>query len=808
MEGRRYNVKVQDFDELDRLYKFMNNDFSGFSEEIRYYCGTMMDVGETEEQLAPYNPIPSMFNILEGRLLAQPVAHSRSTLQTQKAMQQKTDEFIQEIRASVEEQLALIKMELQFEQQGFKPDEIAKKMEAERSRRLPQHIDKKNYQAQGEITFAKLLQSETIRQDVKTKKLDTLKDLMIGARLCTYAGWRYGKPYLDTCNPLYLEFERLKNKVAIEKSSWVLYHDKLAVTQAIQEYGEILDKKEFESLIESSPFSHGIRNAMIKPLRNDAGAAMLKEYTGGDSYTNEWGLDETRLGEEIHRVHCEFKAFEQVIFLSYKDKYGVKVTEKLPSDADVIPENASGVKFTNRFLQIATKWVWVDEITQIEYEAEVLYIPRRYEWTLLNHEILVNYRKVPFQPDYHEDPFGDFELSYKGGLLYSRNATWISPLMRALPYAFQKMSVKRLMDKELAKFEGKVSIVDLDQIPTNLGEEHSQGGNNIQDAVLKAKVIARKTSTYYYSGSNLTRTGTIAPNTRSVGIQHQVVDTSSAILQLQQIGNLIDVEAGMVLGIPPQSQAIVIPGTNASDNRQALIQHTLATQIIFYYLEAVWNRALDEHMANMITWIEMNMDEFGLSFESMLPDGSPEFFKVMDKDVEFMRDLGLTLHSNGREQVYFDLMTQQVFNIGQNGGEGAEQISAMIKALTTSASPSEVHDMITKASAEQQKRLAERQQQESEMQKQLAEKTMELEQFRSEMKLEADTRKISAQGDENARTAAIQADALRLQSDVDKNEVNDQLQRDREQRDFDQVENAKDRELDLKLARLKSKPTA
>lgn len=786
----------------------MNNDFSGFQSEINYYCGTMIEAGETEEALNPYNPVPAKFSVLEGRMLAMPVAHSRPVIQTPQAMQKKTKEFQAQIRASVEAAFVAAKRELELENQGYKPEEIAKILEAEKTEALPVDLSRKNYRAQGEIIFAKLMQWQLNEQNIKTKKVNTLKDLLVGSRVASYCGWRYGRPVVEELNILNLEYFKNENESRLEKSDYVYYQDTLTAGEAIQEYGNELDDKTLQELLGGQFMGHVPKDALYQPTK-DMAQYYSTRVAMGESY-NDWrgGLAQStnynngEMDRIVTRIHCEFKAFSPVIFLSFKDEYGQRITEKLSGDANVIPSSASEVEFTNRFFERAKKWVWVDEISGIEYEAEILWIPRRHEFTLLDDDHMVRYREVPNQPEYHDNPFADFELSYKGRLLYSRNADWISPLKRALPYAFQIMAAKRLIDREMAKYEGKSTTVDVDQIPTNLALETMNGMQSIDDAVLRNKIIARKTSTWYYSGGN-SRNGALPSSTRSVGVQHTVTDTASQMIALQNLVNLIDVELGMALGIPPQSQGIVTPGTNARDNQQTMVQHTLSAQIIYYYLEDFWNSTLNEHMKNVLHYIRLNLDDLGHTLEAVLPDNTTEFFKVMPEDIEFMKDLGLTLQSNGREQLYFDLMTNQVFSIAQNAGEGAVAISSLLKAITTSASPEEMHAQIEKSAAEQAKRIQAQQEREAELQKQNVEQQLELERAKAGIAQETQLTLIRQKGAENARAADIQASMMERQADINENEVSDKLEGEREQREFDREENEKDRILDLKIARLK-----
>lgn len=805
--------QIEDYDELDKLYRFMGNDFSLLKDEIDYYCGSLEDMGATEEELRGYNPIPGKLDVLEGEVLAKPVVGSKPSLLTRKAMYTKTEEFKKEIEASVDQELSLLIESMKLEQQGLPPEQIQQMIQEMRTRMLPQHLQKKNFSAQGEITFGKILQSAIERQGVKDKKLETLKDLEIGARLFIYCGWKYGRPHLEVLNTKQVGFYKSPNEKRVEKGDYVFYRDKITVGDAIQEYGNHLSEADLEKLVGDANFSTMFKDQYKQPIFSHLNYYSILAEQGGHKLSQDGNFQgnstlKAALDRLVDRVHCEFKAFEPVIFVSYKNEYGVEITEKVPSNTFVVPKNADRVEFTNKYFERSFKWMWVDEITGVEYSAESLWIPRRHEFTILESDILTLYRKVPFQPEYHENPFADFELSYKGRIVFNRNTKWLSPVLRAMPYAFQYMVVKRLQDRLASQYVGHEVLIDLDQVPSYVGKNHEAETADIDDPVLRNDIIARKTGKRYYSGSNTT-TGMLPQSTRTVGAQHAVVDTSMQMLNLRELSRLLDEEVGMALGVPPGRQGIVTPGTNVSDNRQALVQHTLATQTIFHYLDQVWNCALDEHMKNELTYIQLHMDDnLGYSLESMLPDGSKEFLKVLPKDIEFMRDLGLSMYSNGKEQLYFDLMTQQVFSIAQNGGEGAETISSILKALVTSSTPEEVHDMIAKASSEQQNRVAEMQKQEAELKQKSIDDLLKLEKYRADLKLEADKDKIVTQGAIQLKVADIQASLMERQADIDRDGENDQVQRDAEQQAFEAKENQKDRDLQWRIEKLKaSKPS-
>ena len=117
-------------------------------------------------------------------------------------------EFKKEIEASVDQELSLLIESMKLEQQGLPPEQIQQMIQEMRTRMLPQHLQKKNFSAQGEITFGKILQSAIERQGVKDKKLETLKDLEIGHLKTTYRGVKAYKSPFD-----YVMYQMIINEI-------------------------------------------------------------------------------------------------------------------------------------------------------------------------------------------------------------------------------------------------------------------------------------------------------------------------------------------------------------------------------------------------------------------------------------------------------------------------------------------------------------------------------------------------------------------------------------------------------------------
>lgn len=799
---------VEDYEEMKRLYEFVNNDLTKFRDDIAYYCGSLEEYGATEETLVPYNPIPNKIEVLKGDLLSRGINH-KVVLLTAKAVRDKNEQLLQAVSASVNEELALFVQQQKAVMEGMSEEEANQMIEQMRTSLQPKDIQVKNFSSESEIIYNKLLQYALIDQDVRLKKAETLEDLVTVSRIFLHVGWKNGKPHIKVLNPLHVGFNKNPEIADIEKGDFVFYWDEITVADALQEYQNRLSDEEIQKVLDYGYSMNPMTEAHVKkPVFDHAKYYSLLDSLGefrrkGIGTHQGTQLTNYNLRQTMQRVHLEFRAFQEVMFVTVKDEYNTQLT--LKSDADIIPAEASKVKFTNRWFEESEKYVWVDE-QGLEMEAEIVKIPRRYEVTRLGTDVLVDFREVPHQPDYGDNPFSRFELSYKGTILYNRNAKWLSLVQRAMPSAFQYMAAKRLQDREMAKYVGQERIIDVDQIPDMIGADHDRSLESDIDPVLRADIIARKTGSRFYSGSRSSN-GLPAPPTRTAGVTYATVDTSPAFLNLQQFCQLLDVETGMRMGISPQREAMTLPNTNVTDNRQALMQSGLATQTLFFTIDRVWSRALNEHLMNMKTYIDnylsVNKNLKGFDMEYILPDGTKEFFQVQPTQLSKLEDLGLYLFDSGREQLYFQYMLQSVFSFAQNAGQGVEQVSSVLKALTSAQGVEEMHKVIAmeaKAMEERQQQQQQQAQQLAEMQKQAA---MEMERFRAELKLESELAKIKEQRISNKEQAEIQAQSLANQYDIDKDKENDLIQRDRERQVFEAEQKELDRQHQLKLVQLK-----
>lgn len=106
-------------------------------------------------------------------------------------------------------------------------------------------------------------------------------------------------------------------------------------------------------------------------------------------------------------------------------------------------------------------------------------------------------------------------------------------------------------------------------------------------------------------------------------------------------------------------------------------------------------------------------------FHYILPDGTEELFKVTPKMLE-PQDIGIYVTNSMYDERYQEMMLQMSQALSQNAGEGMEAVSALIKAITSGASPEETHKLIQLEGEKQFKRMQELEQQKLKVQEEYA----------------------------------------------------------------------------------------
>ena len=707
-----HNAVIEDFDIMKMSYEIVNNDLSGFKEKVNQFCSPLgEDLGNVQEEVEAYPELYNKVNVLKGELLKRG-DNFKIVLLTAKAIKDKNEALFNAIKQSVDEKLAL-QLELQKEElQDKSKEEIDQYIAQLRTQLEPEDLLARNWQSELEIFYSKALGYCYYDQDIKSKKLETFEDVQVVDRCFIYSGWKHGKPCLVVRNPLFCGLHKSPNQKFVQKGDYFWHRQAITPAEALNSYD--LSDTEIEALGLDGGISSNSSNDIFKkakPIYSKTNQELMlsldKQLVNDKTIgTNQVSTNvRNNSSDLIWETHFEFKAFKEIIFLSYIDEYNQEVVTILPSSfSKSIPDTATKEKFTNRFGVKSERDVWFDELSGVEYRAEKIWIPRKYEIVRLGDSAYPICREVPNQVTNLEDPFTNFELSTKGAIFSSRNTKSVSPLQRALPPYFQYIYVKMLENREMAKYLGSTLDIDTDQIPDDLGKDLY--GNEIRDKFMTWLVYLKKTGINFYSGSQ-SSLGGLPPATRSPGSKGVSFDNAMNLFNLQQLAELLKKEISMAMGISPQREAAFASNSNVSDNQQAIAQSYHITEPYFYLHNEIWKAALNDYLNNFRTFCENifinNPTLKDHSFHFILPDGVEQLLKVTPEMLNH-NSIGLFLNSGGQEQRYIDIMMQNAQGFAQNGGAGMASLSTLIKSLVGGASPEEIHKLLIVEEQKQQKR--------------------------------------------------------------------------------------------------------
>jgi hypothetical protein len=743
---------LPDYEKLKAAYEIMNNDLSSFRDKINLFCDPLGEVlsttGEIEEDIQAYPILRNKVNVLTGEYIKRNERH-KIILLSLKAIKEKDARLLEELSAAVEEELAAEIQGIQMKMQGKSEEEVQQFIEQIREEKGIEKVLGHEFKSDYEIFYNDALKYAERLEDIKTKKVDSLLDLLVSDRFYIYSGWKFGRPSLEVRNTLFTSFKKDPNERFVHKSDYIIYRKPVTLNYIIDTYPN-LSEDEIDSLLSYSysPSSRNKRNDVLgggaEPIHENQA---LKEgkmmYNSSDG--NFYYLDSTNSNKNIGmnqgtgnlrdysagnrlvwETHLEFKGYRKVIFLSYTDDYNERITLMLP-DSFNIPKDAKKEKFINKYMIDSVRYLWDNGST--EYTAEEMWIPRKYEVIRLGTDVYPKYGEVAYQSTNLDNPFSNFNLSTFGLVMNARNAHSLSLLQGAIPAYFQFLFVKHVQNRELAKYEGYIQNVDVDQIPKELGIDVD--GQVIRDPVATWLAIRKKTAINFYSGSQTTGNRPLPP-TRSPGSTGQIIGTAGDIYNLQQLADLLEQEVGWAMGISPQREAQYSAGTNVSDNQQAIVQSANITEPYFYFHSKVWDHVLNDYLKNFRTWQQRYFEEFPEETHNILhylgPDGKDKLFKITPKMLEHI-DFGLYSEVSAGDQKYMEYMLQNIQPLSQNAGEGVEVISGILKDIFSGASPEEVHKEIQILAANQKRSLekSQQQQQQAQLEAQKAMQERELE---------------------------------------------------------------------------------
>ena len=766
---------VSEYSELKMAYDILNNNLDEFREEIEKYrspLGEELLSGDiNREQILPFNKIPDKANIYTGELLKRN-DDPKIILTSSKEVAAKNDQYKQKIYTSIEQQAQLTSEQALMRANGASPQELEEHKAKYIEMKSPEDLDRKDFQTDWEIFNSRALKYCMYSEDITTKQQLSMKHAIASDRVFLKVGWKYGRPSIDVCNPLFCGFHKSPDVDYVQHGDYFWHKTPITLADA---YNEFMDELSDEDVNRLGVYNY---NSALRvderhnPLSSSSGP--IHKYTTFEMLRDSQDKHDKTVGQAmgngtnrkynntrlIWKTHIEFKAFREIVFLTTIDEMGQEIT-KILDKGFVIPSNASKTPYINKFGHKSNLYEWSDNGSPMK--AERLWIPRRYEITRLSQDVYVRFREVPGQPLNLDNPYGDFELSYKGRIFSNVNSKSISTIQRAIPIQIQYFLVKAIQMRELAKYQGFTLDIDIDQIPDYLALDHNGEQIEGRDKVAVWNMYLKRLGYNLYSGSQ-TPDGTPI-STRSPGSRSSMTGTAVELINLGQLLEIIDREIGMAMGISPQRQSSFSSNTNVTDNQQAIAQSHHMTEPLFYMHSEIWKHAFNEWLRlfrlKYKKFFKDNPDAPNQFIEYVTPNNSKELLEITPETLDH-EGIGLFLSSGGQDQVYRDSMMQMVHAFGQNAGEGVVIVSDMLKAIAAGESPSEIHKRIQEQAANQAKREEQMQQMQAEQAKQLQQ--MQIEAREDEQAHEI--AKINRQGEIDFELRAM--DVYKFQQELDK----------------------------------------
>lgn len=760
----------EDYETMLNSYKVVNNDLSGFKDQLNAFCNPSGLLPAQEHDILAYPELRNKVNILKGEMLSRKDTFHVMLLSS-KAIKEKNEQLLQAIKESVDEKTAIDIQAMEMQMQGMSEEEIAQFQQQLRSKNEPEDLVAKDFLSDSEIFYNKSVKYCEYTQDVQDKKSQTFEDVIIADRCFIYSGWRNGKPYLEIRNPLMVGFHKNPNERYVQKGDWCWYTKAITITEAIENYN--LTDEQIEELDGGASrgldHRHDVIRGKAENVFDHTNQELMLSTNSGIHANKAIGLNETPFDslrgvtDLVYETHFEFKAFKELIFLSYRDEYNKQIVLPLSKEFK-IPTTAKKEKFLNRFDQETERLVWFDKDLDTEFTAEKIWIPRKYEIVRLGSQVYPLFREVPYQYTNIEDPFNTFELSTKGAIFNARNTASVSLIQHALQPYFQYLYIKKVQNDELAKYQGAIQSIDIDQIPDQLGLDESN--EPLRNKLITYLIYLKKMNKDIYSGSQATL-GAAPPSTRSPGSGGYMLGTAMELMNLQQLLEMNKREISMAMGISPQRESNFVSGSNVSDNQQAIQQSYAITEPYFFTHSQIWRAAINDWLINFRKYCQLQFEVHNLkdlSLHYWLPDNTQEVLKVTPNHLTHA-DIGLLLTNSTINQKYADLMLQNSMAFAQNAGEGIVAVSQIMKDIVMGASPQEIHQRIVIEENKQHERQMQMQQQQSDAQMQ--QQQAQLQARQAEQEFEKELIILKSEEDRKTKIAVSTISALGFSEDKD-----------------------------------------
>jgi len=324
---------VHNYKQMKLWYDVINDRIDGFREALKEFCrvnipNELSQEIDIDEEIIHYNRIFSKYSYLNGEMLKRRDNYHASFI-SQEAVRKFNEELSKEIRKAVIERMLLKFEQTDMAMAGASQIEANDYVQEMQSTPDPAEIAQ-DFKSSLEIFANQVLEYFNYSEEVVRKMSLGWKHAITSDREICYVGEHYGKPGITVINPLHFGFHKSPDEYRIEKGDYAWTRVALTMAEIMNLYGDELTQEQIERL---GTYTYSSSLA-VNDRHNVIGGSNPKVTYDPTSFELGLHLQDTqhktvgqaqgsgtnrRYNNErlVFKTHFEFKAFRELIFLSY-----------------------------------------------------------------------------------------------------------------------------------------------------------------------------------------------------------------------------------------------------------------------------------------------------------------------------------------------------------------------------------------------------------------------------------------------------------------------------------------------------------
>ena len=321
------------------------------------------------------------------------------------------------------------------------PEEAAQYQEALRTGEVmtPEAIAKyisKDYKDIAETTAVHSLNYLKNKLNLTHEFYKGWKDALIAGEEVYYIGILNGNPYLERVNPLFFSYDQSADLEFIHDAEWCCRKMIMSATQIYDRFYDKMSEKQLNDLLEMiGDTGRGGINPEVRKTSLDY--PHIKTHTIGGFTTNPF--DDV---DDINVWHCCWKSFRKIGFVSYTNPETGQVEEVQVDES---------YKVTGKELNV--EWSWIIEV---------------WEGYRIGEDLYVGIQPLEYQHISADNPNAQ-KLPYTGVIYNNTNSRPRSLVSMMKPLQYMYIVLWYRLELAIARDKGKVSVVDVTQIPKDMG---------------------------------------------------------------------------------------------------------------------------------------------------------------------------------------------------------------------------------------------------------------------------------------------------------------------------------------------------